>query len=63
MRIFVGKYKRKDVLINIAMGKANTNFIQMSDGAIVAQIGRFIKHTKGQQNKTKHRHNWQQCQV
>ena len=34
------------------MGKTNKNYTQMSDGAIVAQIGGFIKHTRGQQNKT-----------
>lgn len=34
------------------MGKANTIYTQMSDGAIVAHIGRFIKHTRGKQNKT-----------
>lgn len=34
------------------MGKANINYTQMSDGAIVAHIGSFIKHTRGQQNKT-----------
>lgn len=38
--------------IHIAMGKTNINFTQMSDGAIVAHIGSFIKHTRGQQNKT-----------
>ena len=34
------------------MGKTNTNYIQMSDGAIVAHMGRFIKHTRAKQNKT-----------
>jgi transcriptional regulator with XRE-family HTH domain len=34
------------------MGKANKNFTQMSDGAILAHIGRFIKHTRGKQNIT-----------
>jgi len=34
------------------MGKININYIQMSDGAIVAQIGSFIKHTRVKQNKT-----------
>lgn len=34
------------------MGKTNKNYTQMSDGAIVAHIGSFIKHTRGQQNKT-----------
>jgi transcriptional regulator with XRE-family HTH domain len=34
------------------MGKANENYNQMSDGAIVARIGGFIKHTRVQQNKT-----------
>lgn len=34
------------------MVKANINYTQMSDGAIVAQIGRFIKHTRVQQSKT-----------
>ena len=34
------------------MGKTNKNFTQMSDSAIVAHIGSFIKHTRGQQNKT-----------
>ena len=34
------------------MGKANINYIQMSDGAIVTQIGSFIKHTRVKQNKT-----------
>jgi transcriptional regulator with XRE-family HTH domain len=34
------------------MGKANKNYTQMSDSAIVAHIGSFIKHTRGQQNKT-----------
>ena len=34
------------------MGKTNKNYTQMSDGAIVAHIGSFIKYTRGQQNKT-----------
>ena len=34
------------------MGKTNINYTQMSDGAIVAHIGRFIKHTRIKQNKT-----------
>lgn len=34
------------------MGKANIDFASMSDGAIVAHIGNFIKHTRTQQNKT-----------
>lgn len=34
------------------MGKPNMNYTQMSDGAIVAHIGRFIKYARGKQNKT-----------
>jgi transcriptional regulator with XRE-family HTH domain len=34
------------------MVKANTDYTQMSDGAIVAHIGSFIKHTRVNQNKT-----------
>lgn len=34
------------------MGNTNKNYRQMSDGAIVAHMGRFIKHSRGQQNKT-----------
>jgi transcriptional regulator with XRE-family HTH domain len=34
------------------MGRTDTNYTQMSDGAIVAQIGGFIKHTRVDQNKT-----------
>lgn len=34
------------------MGKTNTDLVQMTDLAIVAQIGRFIKHTRLSKNKT-----------
>jgi transcriptional regulator with XRE-family HTH domain len=34
------------------MVKTNISYTQMSDGAIVAQIGGFIKHTRDQQSKT-----------
>ena len=34
------------------MGKTNSNYTQMSDGAIVAHIGSFVKHTRVQQNTT-----------
>lgn len=34
------------------MGKAGTNYAQMSDKAIVEHIGRFIKHTRIKHNKT-----------
>lgn len=34
------------------MEKTNTHWAQMSDAAITAQIGDFIKHTRIQQNKT-----------
>lgn len=34
------------------MGNTNKKYTQMSDGSIVAQIGKFIKHTRVQQNKT-----------
>jgi transcriptional regulator with XRE-family HTH domain len=34
------------------MGKTNINYTQMSDGAIVLHIGRFIKYTRAKQNKT-----------
>jgi transcriptional regulator with XRE-family HTH domain len=34
------------------MGKTNINWVQMSDSSIIAQIGRFIKHTRTQRNKT-----------
>ena len=34
------------------MGKANKNYTQMSDGAIIAHIGRFVKHTRTKQRKT-----------
>jgi len=33
-------------------GNTNTNYTQMSDGAIIAHIGSFIKHKRMQQNKT-----------
>lgn len=34
------------------MGKTNNDYAQMSDGAIIAHIGRFVKHTRIKQNKT-----------
>ena len=34
------------------MGNTNTNYTEMSDGAILAHIGRFVKHTRSNQNKT-----------
>lgn len=34
------------------MGKTNIKLTEMSDKAIVIQIGRFIKHTRIKQNKT-----------
>ena len=34
------------------MGNTNTNWVQMSDTAIVEQIGNFLKHVRLQQNKT-----------
>ena len=34
------------------MGNTNTDWVQMTDGAIVEQIGRFIKRTRLNQNKT-----------
>ena len=34
------------------MVKANIDYNQMSDGAILAYIGSFIKHTRINQNKT-----------
>ncbi len=34
------------------MGNTNTDWVQMTDLAIVAQIGRFIKHTRLNKNKT-----------
>lgn len=34
------------------MGNSNINYSQMSDGAITAHIGKFIKHKRMQQNKT-----------
>lgn len=34
------------------MGKATKNYTQMSDDALVAHIGSFIKHTRAKQNKT-----------
>src|SRR5690606_24362107 len=34
------------------MGNNSINYTQMSDGAIVAHIGRFIKHARTEQNKT-----------
>jgi transcriptional regulator with XRE-family HTH domain len=34
------------------MGKISKNYTQMSDGAIVAHIGSFIKITRVKQNKT-----------
>jgi len=34
------------------MGNTNIDLVQMTDGAIVAQIGRFIKHTRLSKNKT-----------
>jgi transcriptional regulator with XRE-family HTH domain len=34
------------------MEKTNENYTQMSDGAILAHIGSFIKYTRGGQNKT-----------
>jgi transcriptional regulator with XRE-family HTH domain len=33
-------------------GNTNINWVQMTDIAIVAQIGRFIKHTRLGKNKT-----------
>lgn len=34
------------------MVKANNNYTQMSDGALLVHIGRFIKHRRVKQNKT-----------
>ena len=34
------------------MGNTNTNWVQMSDAAIIHKIGSFIKHTRTQINKT-----------
>src|SRR5690606_8594406 len=34
------------------MGKTNTDWAQMTDAAIVARIGEFIKHTRMKQRKT-----------
>jgi transcriptional regulator with XRE-family HTH domain len=34
------------------MGNTNTDWVQMTDLAIVEQIGRFIKHTRLSKNKT-----------
>jgi transcriptional regulator with XRE-family HTH domain len=34
------------------MGNTNIDWVQLSDAAIVAQIGNFIKHIRLQQNKT-----------
>lgn len=34
------------------MVKTNLNYTQLSDGAILTQIGNFIKHTRTAQNKT-----------
>lgn len=34
------------------MGNTNTNWVQLSDVAIVKQIGHYIKHIRLQQNKT-----------
>ena len=33
-------------------GKANNNWVGMSDTAIIGEIGKFIKHTRLEQNKT-----------
>lgn len=33
-------------------GKANNNWVAMSDIAIISEIGKFIKHTRLEQNKT-----------
>jgi len=34
------------------MGKTNINWVQMSDAAIVQQIGNYVKYERQQQNKT-----------
>ena len=34
------------------MGNTNTDWVQMTDIAIIGQIGRFIKHTRLGKNKT-----------
>lgn len=34
------------------MGNTNINFVQMSDAAIVAQLGAFVKHKRVEQQKT-----------
>ena len=34
------------------MGKANKNWVQLSDTAIINQIGYFIKHTRTEKNIT-----------
>ena len=34
------------------MGNANINWVAMSDNAIIAAIGEFIKHKRLQENKT-----------
>jgi transcriptional regulator with XRE-family HTH domain len=52
MCIFAGKFKLKALLNLIVMGKTNINYTQLSDGAIVAHIGSFVKHTRIKQNKT-----------
>lgn len=33
-------------------GKANNNWVGMSDIAIIGEIGKYIKHTRLEQNKT-----------
>lgn len=48
----LGKANIKLLKIHTAMGKPNKNYTQMSDGALLAHIGNFIKRTRVEQNKT-----------
>jgi transcriptional regulator with XRE-family HTH domain len=50
--IFVGKNQHVRVFNTITMGNTNTNWVAMSDTAIVGKIGEFIKNERLNSNKT-----------
>jgi len=52
MVIFVGKCHRKTGLEGIMTGKTSTDWVAMSDKAIISAIGAYIRHQRLEQNKT-----------
>jgi transcriptional regulator with XRE-family HTH domain len=50
--IHVGKYQHKIGLLEIMMEKTSTDWVAMSDKAIIGAIGAYIRHQRLEQNKT-----------